>query len=153
MRQCEDGHRLVGPSLFDRYARSMVYISSPHGHKDMSRDALRRGRFSAPGQIYHITTCTKDRRPHFDDPACARMVIREMRGLHDNGWLSSFAWVLMPDHLHWLFELGPSYPLDRTLKRLKGRSGQALGHSLQRSGPIWQPGYTTMPCAAKKTFR
>ncbi len=69
------------------------------------------------------------------------MVIREMRGLHDNGWLSSFAWVLMPDRLHWLFELGPSYPLDRTLKRLKGRSGQALGHSLQRSGPIWQPGY------------
>lgn len=94
-----------------------------------------------PGQLYHITTCTKDRHPHFIDSACARLIIREMCALHDEGSVSSLAWVLMPDHLHWLFALGHSDSLDQVLKRLKGRTGQLLMRRGQRPGPVWQPGY------------
>lgn len=107
----------------------------------MSRDALRRGRYSAPGQLYHVTTCTKHRQPLFSNPACARLVIRQMRGLHDDASVSSLAWVLMPDHLHWLFELRERRSLDQAMKCFKGRSGQLLQRALQRPGSVWQPGY------------
>lgn len=106
----------------------------------MSRDALRRGRSSAPGQLYHITTCTKDRQPFFDNATCARLVIREMRALHDARFVSSWAWVLMPDHLHWLLELGEAGNLSDVVKRLKGRSAAAL-RSHVGYGPVWQRGF------------
>ncbi|WP_313007867.1 REP-associated tyrosine transposase [Stutzerimonas nitrititolerans] len=107
----------------------------------MSRDALRRGRYSAPGQLYHVTSCTKNRQPLFSDPAFARLAIGQMRVLNDAAWVYTLAWVLMPDHLHWLFELGEQRSLDQVLKCFKGRSGQLLSRALQRPGSVWQPGY------------
>lgn len=105
----------------------------------MSRDALRRGRYSAPGQLYHITTCAHERRPLFADPAYAQVVIGQMRTLHEDHLVSSLAWVLMPDHLHWLFALRDA-ELSSVIKRLKGRSATALRLSVG-PGPVWQRGF------------
>ena len=106
----------------------------------MSRDALYRGRYSAAGQLYHITTCTHERRPLFADAACARVVIGQMRTLHDDRLVSSLAWVLMPDHLHWLFGLREAGDLSSVIKRLKGRSATAL-RPVIGFGPVWQRGF------------
>lgn len=106
----------------------------------MSRDALLRGRYSAPGQLYHITTCTHERRPLFADAVCARVVIGQMRRLHQDHVVSSMAWVLMPDHLHWLFALRDADELSSMIKRLKGCSAPVLRHSVG-PGPIWQRGF------------
>jgi len=106
----------------------------------MSRDALRRGRYSASGQLYHITTCTHERRPLFADATCARLVIGHMRNLHDDRRLSSLAWVLMPDHLHWLFALGEGATLSGVVKRFKGRSAAGL-RPATGPGPVWQRGF------------
>ncbi|EWC40489.1 transposase [Pseudomonas stutzeri] len=106
----------------------------------MSRDALLRGRYSAPGQFYLITTCTRERRPLFADATCARVVIGQMRTLHEDHLVSSLAWVLMPDHLHWLFALRHTGELSSVIKRLKGRSATALRLSIG-PGPVWQRGY------------
>jgi putative transposase len=107
---------------------------------DMSRDALRRGRYSASGQLYHITTCTRERRPLFTGAACARVVIGQMRRLHEDHVVSSLAWVLMPDHLHWLFALTDAGELSSVIKRLKGRSAIALRPFIG-PGPVWQRGF------------
>lgn len=45
--------------------------------------------------------------------------------------------VIMPDHVHYLFELGPRLPLGRTIARLKGKTASAL----QAAGLAWQSGY------------
>ena len=74
----------------------------------MSYDALRRGRYSLHHQVYCITTVTRDRRPLFTDITTARLLIRELRRLHEQGAVVSLAWVVMPDHLHWLIRLGSS---------------------------------------------
>ena len=71
----------------------------------MSYDALRRGRYSLPQQIYCITTVTRDRCPLFTDMTTARVLIRELRRLHDDGDVHSLAWVVRPDHLHWMIQL------------------------------------------------
>jgi putative transposase len=71
----------------------------------MTYNALRNGRVSIPGQTYIVTTVCAGRRPMFLDLACARAAIAEMRRLHDAGHVRCLAFVVMPDHVHWLFEL------------------------------------------------
>lgn len=50
------------------------------------------------------------------------------------------AWVLMPDHLHWLFRLGEGFALADVMQDFKGRSAR----DIRRRGEvrkIWQRGY------------
>ena len=73
----------------------------------MSYDDLRRGRYSEQQRAYFVTAVLAEReRRYFADFSCARCVVAEMRALHDDGTVSSLAWVVMPDHVHWLFQLG-----------------------------------------------
>ncbi len=102
---------------------------------------LRQGRVSLPGQVYFLTTTTYDRRPVFMDFSSARLVINEMRRLHDSSLVSSLAWVLMPDHLHWLIALGHSHSLAIVVKLLKGRTAMAVNRGANHHGPVWQQGY------------
>jgi len=92
----------------------------------MSRDHLLTGRVSLPHQAYHVTACTEARRPIFNDFGCARLLVAEMRRLHEAQFLSSLAWVIMPGHLYWLFQLGEHDTLSATVKRLKARSALAI---------------------------
>ena len=72
----------------------------------MSYDDLKVGRISVPHRAYFVTIVTSKRFPFFSDLYSARCVIREMRWVNDSGDVNSMAWVLMSDHLHWLFQLG-----------------------------------------------
>lgn len=107
----------------------------------MPRDDLLKGRVSLPRQAYHVTTCTEGRRPLFRDFACARLLVVEMRALHEAELLESLAWVIMPDHLHWLFQLGERETLSATVKRLKARSAHVIARQAGTGCPIWQRGY------------
>ena len=114
----------------------------------MSYDALRRGRYSLHHQVYCITTVTRERRPLFTDITTARLLIRELRRLHEQGDVVSLAWVVMPDHLHWLIRLGSSWSdefgptaLSRVVKALKARSAIAINRYLCRHGNLCQRAY------------
>ena len=77
----------------------------------------------------------------FADLALARIVVREMRRLDDAEALDSLAWVVMPDHVHWLFQLGNSVSLPTVMKAFKARSARGLNQRLGRSEPLWQKAY------------
>ena len=64
----------------------------------------------------------------------------EMRAMHDAGMVQSLAWVLMPDHLHWLFALNVM-TLPRVLNRFKSKSARVVNLALGRSCALWQAGY------------
>jgi REP element-mobilizing transposase RayT len=51
------------------------------------------------------------------------------------------AWVLMPDHLHWLIQLGDRHSLSEVIRMFKGRSSLAINTVLERAGAIWQRGF------------
>ena len=107
----------------------------------MPRDNFLKGRVSMPGHAYHITTCTEDRQPLFKDFQNGRLLINEMRQLNDDKLVNSLAWVIMPDHLHWLFQLNEPLNLSELVKRLKARSSLAINARIGRQGPIWQRGF------------
>lgn len=47
------------------------------------------------------------------------------------------AWVLMPDHAHWLIRLGESDALDAVVNRLKSASARGANRVLHRDGALW----------------
>jgi len=74
----------------------------------MGYDALRKGRISETNRAYCVITVTQNRKPLFNDLYVARIVINIMKTLDNENYVNSLSWVLMPDHLHWLFQLGDS---------------------------------------------
>jgi REP element-mobilizing transposase RayT len=107
----------------------------------MPRDELRKGRFSQAGSAYHVIAVVADRRPLFHDLGCGRVLVEEMRRLHLAGEVTSLAFVVMPDHLHWLFVLGDHLDLSAVVRALKGRSAARLGRARGVPGPVWQRGF------------
>lgn len=51
------------------------------------------------------------------------------------------AWVLMPDHAHWLLQLGESKSLQKVVESLKAFSAFAANAALTRCGPVWSRAY------------
>lgn len=107
----------------------------------MAFDDLRKGRYSEANRAYFVTMVIADRLPFFDDFSCARLAIKQMRSLHEEGALYSLAWVVMPDHVHWLFQLRESYSLSDVVKRFKARTAHAVNEYLQRQGALWQKSF------------
>ena len=64
-----------------------------------------------------------------------------MRALHDEEAVDSFAWVVMPDHVHWLFQLGDQLDLSSTIKLFKARSAHRVNRFLHRQGSLWQKAF------------
>ncbi len=102
--------------------------------KPHSRD-LRKGRHSEPGHIYHITTATLDRRTYFRDFYAARTLISALRTQQHQGAADTLAFVLMPDHLHWLMRLGHQ----RSLSGVVGTVKSVMAHQLDTR--LWQEGF------------
>ena len=106
----------------------------------MSYQNLTTGRYSETGRAYSLTMVTDKRIPHFSDFAMARYLINEMRTLHEADQLESLAWVLMPDHLHWLLVVNKT-ELSEIVRIFKGKSSFDLKKSFHHDGAFWQRGF------------
>ena len=102
--------------------------------------ALRRFRSSVHQQVYLLTTTTMNRQPIFHDWCSGRVVVNTIRKLASDELVDSLAFVVMPDHLHWLVALRDR-PLAHVVQRMKGASAYRLNRSRSAGGRIWQPGY------------
>ncbi len=103
---------------------------------------LRKGRWSGAHQAYLITTVTHRRERLFEEPVCARAVIHALRHATEQGFAHTHAFVVMPDHLHWLMSLGEEIGLSATVGRVKGTSARWINSALNRTGlAVWQPGF------------
>ncbi|PXX42572.1 REP-associated tyrosine transposase [Undibacterium pigrum] len=101
---------------------------------------LRRGRFSEPGRIYLITTVTRERQPLFADWRIGRQLVKILRASDQAGMSTTLAFVIMPDHLHWLFTLGEASDLSAVMKHVKGQSSRLISPLFGLNG-IWQNGF------------
>ncbi len=107
----------------------------------MPTQDLSKNRSSAENQIYHLVATTHKRVPVFDNFLAARIIINEMRALNEQNILSSLAWVVMPDHLHWLIQLNGNHQLNDIMKKLKGSSACKINKTLKQKGKLWQQGF------------
>lgn len=106
----------------------------------MSSPRLARGRHSQLDAVYVVTIATHQRQPLFVAPALAGLVSNPLYQSDREGATQTHAWVLMPDHLHWLFALQTGNLAD-VMRRLKSRSARAINAARATTGPVWQAGY------------
>lgn len=94
---------------------------------------LLRGRSSQVGGYYSITAVVRDRKPVLVQESNASIIHDELQRIAQEGKADTFAWVVMPDHLHWLFQLQQG-SLGRCMQRFKSRSARALNLEMGLSG-------------------
>ncbi|RLU05592.1 transposase, partial [Pseudomonas prosekii] len=101
---------------------------------------LRLGRWSEPGRGYLLTVVVHERRRIFSDWRLGRLLVAELRRAHDEQWVNSIAWVIMPDHLHWLVQL-EQRSLAKLMQAIKSRSTLTINRTTGNKGAFWQKGY------------
>ena len=93
---------------------------------------LRKGRYSEPNQIYHITTTIINRVPEFQDLKTARQAINVIRKADDLAFTTTYCFMLMPDHLHWLFQLNEGVTLSQVVKSMKTQTSKTMQNNWQK---------------------
>ena len=101
---------------------------------------LRIGRYAEQNRIYLLTANTLNREPVFRDYTLGRLVVHQFRKAEEQGLASSLAWVVMPDHFHWLVELHQD-SLGELMCRTKSFSTRAVNTATGRTGSLWQQSY------------
>ena len=101
---------------------------------------LRKGRSSQPNQIYMLTSQVDQRRPVFTSLQLGRLIVDQFRQAEDAGLVTSLAWVVMPDHFHWLVQLHQG-TLGQLMCRVKSRSSKAVNEYTRAQTRLWQRGY------------
>jgi len=103
--------------------------------------ALRHGRYCEPGLVYLITTVTRARRPVFAEFEFARMAIGKLHECDTRGMSHTLAFVLMPDHLHWLVQLMQG-SLPTLMGQFKANAARVINSAQGSKGlALWQDGY------------
>jgi REP element-mobilizing transposase RayT len=107
--------------------------SGPHA------SALRKGRATEAGRIYLITCVTWQRQNFFSQWACGRALVNVL--MNERHRAETLAYVVMPEHLHWLVQPREDTALERLMRTVKCASSRRINIQLNRSGRLWQPGY------------
>lgn len=103
---------------------------------------LRKGRCSIPGQLYLVTVVTFKRQALFSDFSVGRVLVREFSQADNFGSTLTHAFVVMPDHFHWLLELCDGLLLSNVVGNVKCHSARIINQRLGMPGvPVWQRGF------------
>ncbi|WP_455824721.1 REP-associated tyrosine transposase [Pseudomonas graminis] len=113
---------------------------------------LRRGGYSESGRAYLVTAVVHQRFPLFRDFHLGRLLVAEFKRAHDAGLVDSLAWVIMPDHFHWLFELNDTTLAD-VIRRTKSRSALSVNQVRGSRERFWQRGYHDRAVRADEDLR
>jgi len=101
---------------------------------------LRKGRVSIDHQIYLITTVTHQRSPVFAEYSRACAACRMFSSVLTRDHHTLLCWVLMPDHVHWLLQLGEDGDISKVVGKLKATSAKAV-RRLGFAGQVWAAGF------------
>lgn len=108
--------------------------STHHAHR------LRTGRYSESGQIYLLTVVVRDRQKVFSQFKNGRLVVDALRKAQQEQFADTLAWVVMPDHFHWLIQL-QNITLPKLMARTKSRVTVSLNREVGRECSLWQAGF------------
>jgi putative transposase len=84
------------------------------------------GRWSCPGARYFLTLCTSPRRDGLQHECLRNHLLQSAAAADKTEDVETFAFTVMPDHLHWLFALGARLSLGRVMARFKTETRHEL---------------------------
>ena len=107
----------------------------------MPYSELLRGRASLGGQIYLVTAVTRNRVPLFTNLHLGRIVVRTLHCQEVAARAPTLAYVVMPDHLHWLVQLRPGSNLSEVVRSVKGKSAFDINRAVGTRRRVWQQSF------------
>jgi putative transposase len=121
----------------------MQYLLMPttSDHRRKGTQKLRLGRHSNQNQIYHVNTTTHQRAKIFGALTNGRFLTRAMMRSDFDAYTNTLAFVIMPDHLHWLVQLTGSRPLSKCVGIVKSESARKINRQNGCTNQIWQRGF------------
>jgi putative transposase len=102
---------------------------------------LRKNRVSMPFHYYSVTTVTHARNTLFTSFDIARISIQNLYLMDEQQDTKTICFVVMPDHIHWLFQLQDKLSLPQTVAQFKGRSARAVRVFDCNVEKVWQDDY------------
>jgi len=84
---------------------------------------------------------------------CGSIVADEIQRQDSLGTTITLAYAVMPDHLHWLFELRSVQSLESVVAQMKGRAALRINKARGCAGRIWQPGFHDRAVRATNQLR
>jgi putative transposase len=99
-------------------------------------------RYYIPGALIFITCVTKDRKPYLKDAALRQIYWDTVREVQKNHPFHLLAYVILPDHFHWLMQMpGAEANFSKPLGSLKRNFTINLKHFLHVNTElnVWQP--------------
>lgn len=102
--------------------------------------SLRKGRASILGQPYFITSTIHERKDLLSNNQANGIVAGALNWLQDNNRIDLLAYVIMPDHLHFIAIL-KSGTLPEIMHSLKSYTSKNINKTLEREGRVWQEQY------------
>ena len=114
---------------------------SPRSGTHRGTRQTRKGRISEANRAYHVSTITYQRQPLFHCHECGRFVVKAMRAQARAGNATTMAFVVMPDHLHWLLQITGRRPLWTIVNAMKSGSARRIRLHHDRTDSVWQKGF------------
>ncbi len=95
-------------------------------------------RYYLPDRIVFATTSTKNKVPVFQNAENAQILIDLLCALREENKLKLYAFVVMPNHLHFIFLPVPPENLSTVLHKLKRRSSREIHKRNKIKGVLWE---------------
>lgn len=102
---------------------------------------LRLGRYSEKNRTYHIVTSTNGREPVFRSLQAGRLLVQALQRQEAARNSRTLAFMIMPDHLHWLMRLGKRSSLQAVVNAVKSESARNINRLHGDRGRLWQKGF------------
>jgi len=96
---------------------------------------LRTGRYSERGRIYLVTVCCFQRRPVIRAFSAGRLVVSAMRFVEEE--VTTLAFVVMPDHVHWLIQVNEGGELSSSVQKMKSWASRQIHLHTDYKESVW----------------
>jgi len=106
----------------------------------------------SPARIFFATTKTSMGMRLLQSERNAGLLIDVLRSLVAEKKFKLYDFVIMPDHIHLLIEVGAEMTIEKALQLIKGRFSFRLSHEFGYKGEVWQRGFTEEQVLNQQSF-
>ncbi len=103
-----------------------------------------------PSRIFFATTKTSMGKRLLQSERNANLFIDVLRSLVAEHRFKLHDFVVMPDHVHLLIEVGNGMTIEKAMQHIKGRFSHRLSHEFGFNGEVWQRGFTEVQVMNKQ---
>jgi REP element-mobilizing transposase RayT len=101
---------------------------------------LRKGRYSASGLTYFITSNVEGKQALIT-PSAREIIIEAIKWARDNERIWLLGYVIMDNHFHFMPMLREGHDLSKLMGSLKRHTSREINKLTQNRGQLWQEGY------------